>query len=142
MEGYLKKHATQSAYTTWAASNDFITPNVSLIEADGSLGYNPIVVATLADIMENAVLIVNGNNYTSSINNNNEVNTTSDISSLSISAVESGHTIIFIDGNDNSNTLTYDNGAYSITFNSGVNPDNAYITVDGSTWITFILNLA
>lgn len=39
MEGYLKKHATQAAYTTWAASNDFVTPNVSLIEADDSLEY-------------------------------------------------------------------------------------------------------
>lgn len=42
MEGYLKKHATQAAYTTWAASNDFVTPNVSLIDADGSLEYNPV----------------------------------------------------------------------------------------------------
>ena len=42
MEEYLKKHATQAAYTTWAASNDFVTPNVSLIEADDSLIYNPV----------------------------------------------------------------------------------------------------
>ena len=44
MEGYLKKHTTQAAYTTWAASNDFVTPNVSLIEADGSLEYNAISI--------------------------------------------------------------------------------------------------
>lgn len=44
MEDYLKKHATQAAYTTWAASNDFVTPNVSLIDADGSLEYNAISI--------------------------------------------------------------------------------------------------
>ena len=44
MQDYLKKHTTQAAYTTWVASNDYVTPNVSLIEADGSLTYTPPVI--------------------------------------------------------------------------------------------------
>lgn len=90
--------------------------------------------------MENAVLTVN--DTVRYINENAEVTMTSDILSISISGVESGHTIILVDGSDNSNTLTYDNGAYSITFDPVVSSDNAYITVDGSTWVTFILNAA
>lgn len=41
MQDYLKKHETQAAYTTWKASNDYVTPNVSLISGD--VDYNPYV---------------------------------------------------------------------------------------------------
>lgn len=46
MKDYLKKHTTQAAYTTWAQSNDFVTPNVSLIEATRGLVYQSYVKPT------------------------------------------------------------------------------------------------
>ena len=45
MQDFLKKHATQAAYTTWTSSNDYVTPNVSLIGATGDLEYNPVLVS-------------------------------------------------------------------------------------------------
>ena len=41
MKDFLKKHASQAAYTTWTGSNDYVTPNVSLINETGNLQYTP-----------------------------------------------------------------------------------------------------
>ena len=46
MKDYLKMHASQAAYETWAASNDYVTPNVSLIEDTYELIYQEYVEPT------------------------------------------------------------------------------------------------
>ena len=85
MEGYLKKHATQAAYTTWKASNDYVTPNVSLIEADGSLGYNPIQPITY---VITATFDISDTDYSIRILGENYNTNTSNISKIEIDNVE------------------------------------------------------
>jgi len=85
MKEHLKKHETQAAYTAWFESNDFIRPNVSLIEADGSLGYNPIqpityVITATFDIYDtDSSIRILGENYNTN---------TSNISKIKIDNVE------------------------------------------------------
>jgi hypothetical protein len=43
MADYIKKHETQAAYTTWAASENYVTPNVSLIDATDTVVFNPYI---------------------------------------------------------------------------------------------------